>query len=70
LMRGPELVLYNGVVVYEVLFGRGAFYIDANTGQVLSTGGSGAKPPSSKPAPPPPSGGGEHGDDDDGGHDD
>jgi uncharacterized membrane protein YkoI len=75
LMRGPELVLYNGVVAYEILFGRGAFYVDANTGQILSNGGSGGgKPaPSGAPAPttPPPSGGGEHGDDGGGGgHDD
>ena len=71
LRRGPELVLYNGTVAYEVLFGLGAIYIDANTGQVLSRGPSGSahsSPPNNPPpANPPPS---NHGDDGNGGHDD
>ena len=77
LMRGPELVLFNGVVAYEILFGRGAFYIDANTGQILSNGGNGGRrpapsgAPASAPTTPPPSGGHDDGGHDDGGgHDD
>ena len=71
LRRGPELVLFNGTVAYEVLFSRGAIYVDANTGQVLSIGGSGGHPASggaSASAPPPSNGG--HSDDGGGGHDD
>ncbi len=35
IVRGPELVLFNGVVAYEVVFKHGSVYVDANSGQVL-----------------------------------
>ncbi len=36
--RAPELVRFEGNVAYEVLFAKGAIYVDANTGQVLFNG--------------------------------
>ncbi len=82
--RGPELVLFQGTVAYEVLFDSGVVYVDANTGAVLFNnavvfaGSSASSAPSAPSAPPvaqaaPPTtggggGGGEGGGDDGGGH--
>ncbi len=56
LVRGPELVLYNGVIAYEVVFKHGNIYVDANTGQILFNGTQHGR---QAPAPAP-AGGGEH----------
>ncbi|MBI5301660.1 MAG: hypothetical protein HY868_05955 [Chloroflexi bacterium] len=34
--RAPELVLYNSALAYEFAYERGALYVDANTGAVMS----------------------------------
>jgi hypothetical protein len=59
LVRGPELVLYNGVVAYEVVFKHGSIYVDANSGQILFNGTKHGSRQASAPAP---KGGGEHDD--------
>jgi hypothetical protein len=41
LIRVPELVRFEGKVVYEVGFTRGVIYVDANTGAVLFNGTQG-----------------------------
>lgn len=61
LIRNPELVRFEGKVAYEVVFTRGAVYVDANTGAVLYNGtqghgGGGQSAPSTQP----PASGGEH----------
>ena len=38
LMKEPELVLFQGVLAYEVVLDQGMLYIDANTGQILYNG--------------------------------
>ena len=38
LMKEPELVLFQGVLAYEVVLDQGTLYIDANTGQILYNG--------------------------------
>jgi hypothetical protein len=64
LTRQPELVNFQGIVAYEVLFDRGAVYVDANSGQVLYNGAAASVSSGGH--------GGEHegGDHEDGGHDD
>ncbi|HEU5102608.1 MAG TPA: PepSY domain-containing protein [Roseiflexaceae bacterium] len=42
LNRAPELVRFQGVAAYEVLLDRGAVYVDANSGQILYDGATGA----------------------------
>ena len=61
MVRGPELVLFDGHVAYEIVFKHGNVYVDANTGQVLFNGtkhggNGGGQPAASTPA----SSGGEH----------
>ncbi len=36
--REPERVSFEGNVAYEVIFARGAVYVDANTGRILYNG--------------------------------
>lgn len=38
LIKEPELVLFQGVLAYEVVLDQGTLYIDANTGQILYNG--------------------------------
>jgi hypothetical protein len=38
IVRAPELVLFGGVIAYEVVFKHGSIYVDANSGQVLFNG--------------------------------
>ncbi len=47
--RAPELVRFEGNVAYEVLFAKGAIYVDANTGQVLFNGTQRAPAPQLQP---------------------
>jgi uncharacterized membrane protein YkoI len=61
MVRGPELVLFDGHVAYEIVFKHGNVYVDANTGQVLFNGtkhggNGGGQPAASTPS----SSGGEH----------
>jgi hypothetical protein len=56
LVRGPELVLYNGIVAYEVVFKHGSIYVDANTGQILFNGTKHGRPAAARA----PKGGGDH----------
>lgn len=55
--RAPELVRFEGNVAYEVLFAKGAIYVDANTGQVLFNGTQRAPAPQLQPQSAP---SGEH----------
>lgn len=52
--REPQLVLYEGVVAYEIGFTNGAIYIDANTGAVLYNGTAGHGGGGNGGNPPPP----------------
>jgi hypothetical protein len=47
LVGTPELVLFKGIVSYEVVLDRGKVYIDATTGAVLYNGAPVPQPPSS-----------------------
>ncbi|WP_448605261.1 hypothetical protein [Thermoflexus hugenholtzii] len=38
LMKEPELVLFQGILAYEVVLDQGTLYIDANTGRILYNG--------------------------------
>lgn len=49
LIRAPELVSLQGTPAYEVVFDRGAIYIDAQTGAVLAS--SIAAPPAAEAMP-------------------
>jgi uncharacterized membrane protein YkoI len=51
--REPQLVLYNGLVAYEIGFTNGAIYIDANSGAVLYNGTAGHGGGGNTPPPPP-----------------
>ncbi len=61
MIRGPELVLFEGKVAYEVSFTRGAVYVDANDGTVLYNGthGNGGQPSGGTHSQPQPTNG-EH----------
>ena len=65
-IRSPELVRFEGIVAYEVVFTRGAVYVDANTGTVLYNGtrGHGRGNQSASSTQPPASGGEQNHEDD------
>ncbi len=59
MIRQPELVLFEGVVAYEIGFTRGVVYVDANSGAVLfngthGTGGGGGGGAVAQPSQPQP----------------
>jgi hypothetical protein len=57
IVRAPELVLFGGVVAYEVVFKHGSIYVDANSGQVLFNG---TVHSANQTASAPPASGGDH----------